>query len=164
MLGDVNVHYEMGERVRAIGCGGIGAIHKMVSRLGLPEDINETLPLLKIHLPYHESDHVLNIAYNVLAGGKCLEDIELLRNDEAYLDALGTQRIPDPTTAGDFTRRFTSEEPITALQETINEKRQALWKRQPKSFRKQGIIDVDGTIAGTEGACKEGMDLSYQGI
>ena len=164
MLGEANVHYEMGERVRAIGCGGIGAIHKMVTKLGLPEAINETLPLLKIHLPYHESDHVLNIAYNVLAGGKCLEDIELLRNDEAYLDALGTQRIPDPTTAGDFTRRFTSEEPIVALQETINQKRQALWKRQPGSFRKQGIIDVDGTIAGTEGECKEGMDLSYKGI
>jgi len=164
MLGEANVHYEMGERVRAIGCGGIGAIHKMVTKLGLPEAINESLHLLKIHLPYLESDHVLNIAYNVLAGGQCLEDIELLRQDEAYLDALGTQRIPDPTTAGDFTRRFASEKPIVALQETINKKRQALWKRQPRSFRKRGVIDVDGTIAGTPGECKQGMDLSYKGI
>lgn len=164
MLGEVNIHYEMGERVRAIGCGGIGAIHKMVTKLGLPEAINETLSLLKIHLPYLESDHVLNIAYNVLAGGQCLEDIELLRNDEVYLDALGAQRIPDPTTAGDFTRRFTSEEPIVALQETLNKKRQAIWKQQPNSFCKQGIIDVDGTIVGTTGECKEGMDISYKGI
>jgi len=164
MLDDVNLHYEMGERVRAVGCGGIGAMHKMVCRLGLPKAINERLALLKLHLPYRESDHVLNIAYNVLSGGQCLEDIEGLRQDEVYLDALGTQRIPDPTTAGDFTRRFTREAPILALQETINQKRQVLWKRQPASFRKQGIIDIDGTIAGTQGECKEGMDLSYQGI
>lgn len=164
MLGEANVRYEMADRARAIGCGGIGAIHKMVSRLGVPEAIDETLSLLKFHLPYWESDHVLNIAYNVLAGGQCLEDIELLRQDEAYLDALDTQRIPDPTTAGDFTRRFTDEAPIVALQEAINEKRKGLWKRQPRAFREQGIIDVDGTIAATEGQCKEGMDLSYKGI
>jgi hypothetical protein len=39
-------------------------------------------------LPYSESDHVLNIAYNLLAGGTCLEHLELRRNDEVYLDAL----------------------------------------------------------------------------
>lgn len=58
------------------------------------------------HLPYHESDHVLNLTYNALLDGVRLEDIELRRNDEAFLDSLGAQRIPDPTTAGDFTRRF----------------------------------------------------------
>jgi hypothetical protein len=72
--------------------------------------IDKHVHVLKVHLPYQESDHVLNIAYGVLAGGKCLEHLELLRNDEAYLNALGASRIPDPTTAGDFCRRFESEE------------------------------------------------------
>ncbi len=164
MLDEVNIRYEMGERVRALSGGGIGAIHKLVTRLDLPGAINRSLGLLKIHLPYHESDHILNIAYKVLAGGRCLEDIELLRTNEVYLDALETQRIPDPTTAGDFTRRFTCEGPIVALQETINTKRQWLWKRQPKSFRRQAILDIDGTIAPTQGECKEGMGLSYKGL
>ena len=62
--------------------------------------------LFKIHLPYHESDHVLNLAYNALCDGRCLEDLELRRQDEAYLNLLGAERIPDPTTAGDFCRRF----------------------------------------------------------
>ena len=35
-----------------------------------------------------------------------LDDIELRRNDEAYLNALGAAALPDPTTAGDFCRRF----------------------------------------------------------
>ncbi|MGD2110767.1 MAG: hypothetical protein PVI86_15420 [Phycisphaerae bacterium] len=100
-----NVHYEVADRVRGLGPGGIGAMHLLARRTGLPEAVDRRLHLLKVHLPYHESDHVLNIAYNHLAGGTCLEDLELWRNDEVYLDALGAQRIPDPTTAGDFCRR-----------------------------------------------------------
>ena len=95
-----NIHYELSERTRGIGVGGIGAVHKLALASGLVEAIDEKVDVLKVHLPYHESDHVLNIAYNILSGGTCLEDIELLRNDEVYLDGLGAQRIPDPTTAG----------------------------------------------------------------
>ena len=91
----------------------------MALRCGLVEEINEKVKLLKVHVPYHESGHVLNIAYNILAGGMRLEDIELNRNNEGYLNAVGAQRIPDPTTAGDFTRRFTPED-IGKLMESIN--------------------------------------------
>lgn len=158
-----NIHYEMAERVQAISCGGIGAMHLMVQRLGLVEDINRSLKLLKVHLPYHESDHVLNIAYNILAGGVRLEDIEQRRQDENFLQGLDAQRIPDPTTAGDFTRRFKAADILT-LQECFNRSRQALWKVQPEGFLKEAFIDVDGTIAGTYGECKEGIGLSYKGI
>jgi hypothetical protein len=163
MLQASNIRYEMSARTQAVNCGGIGAMHLMVQRLGLAKDINEHLKLLKVHLPYHESDHVLNIAYNILAGGVRLEDIELRRNDETYLNGLEAQRIPDPTTAGDFTRRF-NEGDILALQECFNRARQAIWKVQPKGFLKEAFIDVDGTIAGTLGECKEGMGRSYKGI
>ena len=158
-----NLHYEMAERVAAVNCGGIGAMHLMVQRLGLVEDIDSNLHLLKVHLPYHESDHVLNIAYNILAGGVRLEDIEQRRQDESFLNGLDAQRIPDPTTAGDFTRRF-SEADIATLQECFNRSRQALWKVQPEGFLKEAFLDVDGTIAGTYGECKEGIGLSYKGI
>ena len=158
-----NIHYEMAERVAAVNCGGIGAMHLMVQRLGLVEDIDCNLHLLKVHLPYHESDHVLNIAYNILAGGVRLEDIEQRRQDESFLNGLDAQRIPDPTTAGDFTRRF-SETDIVTLLECFNRSRQALWKVQPEEFLKEAFIDVDGTIAGTHGECKEGIGLSYKGI
>jgi Transposase DDE domain group 1 len=135
----------------------------MVQRLGLVEDIDKSLELLKVHLPYHESDHVLNLAYNILVGGQRLEDIELRRNDEVFLNGLGAERIPDPTTAGDFTRRFNSENILT-LQECSNRARLAVWKVQPEGFLKEAFIDVDGTIAQTYGECKEGMDISYKGI
>jgi hypothetical protein len=164
MFSAKNIQYEMADRVRAINCGGIGAFHVLARNSGLIDAINRRVHLLKIHLPYHESDHVLNMAYNTLAGGTCLDDIELLRNDETYMDALGAQRIPDPTTAGDFTRRF-YESDIVALMDSINTVRQKMWKkRMSRSQRAEAILDVDGTVAPTTGECKQGMGLSYNGI
>ena len=158
-----NIHYEMAQRVRAIECGGIGAFHLLACNSGLREAINEKVHLLKRHLPYHESDHVLNIAYNTLTGGTCLEDIELRRNDEAFMDGVGVERIPDPTTAGDFTRRF-SEWNVVELMEAINSIRPKLWKKRlRRSEREEAIIDADGTHALTCGECKEGIGLSYDG-
>jgi hypothetical protein len=128
----------------------------------LVEAIDRRLHLLKVHLPYHESDHVLNVAYNILAGGTCLQDIDLQRNQESYLDALGAQRIPDPTTEGDFCRRFKVPH-IETLMETINQVRLGVWKLQGPEFFERAVIDADGTLAPTYGQCKEGMDLSYKG-
>ena len=156
-----NNQYEIADRTRAINAGGIGVAHLLVKRLGLDGAINERLDLLKVHLPYHESDHVLNIAYNLLAGNSRLEHLELLRNDERYLDALGATRIPDPTTAGDFCRRF-DEGRIDMLQEVFNDARLKVWSKQPADFFDVATIDVDGTTVETTGECKQGMDINYK--
>ena len=164
MFGARHIEYEMAERTRAIDCGGIGAFHALARKTGLIQAIDEKLHLLKIHLPYHESDHVLNIAYNTLTGGTCLDDIELRRNDETYIDALGAQRIPDPTTAGDFSRRFCESDVLT-LMEAINGIRVKVWKKRlSKAERAEAILDIDGVMAPTTGECKEGMGLAYNGV
>jgi hypothetical protein len=100
------LQYEHSGRVRGLASGGIGAMHRLARHTGLVAAIDEHVNVLKVHLPYHESDHVLGIADNIPCGGTCLQDIEQRRQDEVYLDALGAARIPDPTTAGDFCRRF----------------------------------------------------------
>lgn len=159
-----NIQYEMAERTRAIDCGAIGAFHVLGRKTGLIKAIDESLHLLKRHLPYHESDHVLNLAYNTLSGGACLDAIELHRNDESYMDALGAERIPAPTTEGDFSRRFRGSD-VLALMEAVNAVRVKIWrKRLSAKEREQAIIDVDGTIAQTTGECKEGMDISHKGV
>ena len=163
MLKGSNIGYELDGRDKGISCGGIGVIHTLAKRIGLVKEIDKRLHLLKRHVPYHESDHVLNLAYNVLAGGEGFEDIELLRQDEGWMDALGAEIIPDPTTAGDFVRRFLVED-VKTLMEVINERRKKVWDLQPKEFFKKAILNVDGTISETTGECKEGMDLSYKGV
>jgi Transposase DDE domain group 1 len=154
MLSSGKVFYEVGGNVDATCYGGIAAVHRLVTRLGLPDQINDRLRLLKRYLPYHESDHVLNLAYNVVCGGTRLEDIERLRHDGAYMNALGADLIPDPTTAGDFCRRFT-EADVTALMEAINAVRPKLWTgRGAELLGPTVYIDADGTIAATCGQRK----------
>jgi hypothetical protein len=157
-----SLQVEMGDKVRAIGMGGIGLVHRLAEQTGLVDAIDRRLHLLMVHRPYHESDHVLNLAYNALCDGIRLEDIELRRNDEVFLDALGTERIPDPTTAGDFCRRF-AEADIRALMAAVDDARLNVWARQPKAFFDRATIDMDGTLVITTGECKEGMDISYKG-
>jgi hypothetical protein len=163
MFAGSNIHYEMAGKTQAMGCGGIGAIHLLCQKIGLVDLLNQKVNVLKRHLPYHESDHVLNLAYNLMAGGERMQDIELRRQDECFLNGLGAQRIPDPTTAGDFTRRFEPKD-IVDLMDAINEARQRVWNQQPEGFLSRAVIDVDGTIAKTLGECKGGMDISYKGI
>ena len=162
MLTASNIQYEIADRTRGIAAGGIGAMHLVAKKLGLAEAIDRHLHLLKIHLPYHESDHVLNIAYNLLAGGACLEHLELRRNDEVYLDALGARRIPDPTTAGDFCRRFSAHD-IATLEGVFNEVRLKVWRQQPEAFFDEAVLDADGTMVETTGECKQGMDINHKG-
>lgn len=162
MIGAANIHYEIAERAVGTPYGGIGLMHQLAKMIGLPTAIDERLHLFKFHLPYHESDHVLNIAYNALCDGRCLQDLELRRQDEAYLNALDATRIPDPTTEGDFCRRF-QQEHLDALQEAIDVARRNAWATQPHSFFECAILDADGTLVETDGECKQGMDISYKG-
>jgi hypothetical protein len=157
-----NIHFEAAAKTQAIACGGIGAIQLLVRKLGLAEAIDDRLHLLKFHLPYHESDHVLNFAYNALCNGTCLDDIELRRNDAVFLDALGANRIPDPTTAGDFCRRFTPDD-VETLQDVFDQTRLKLWREQPAGFFAEAVLDVDGTLVATGACCKQGVDIAYDG-
>ena len=157
-----NIHYEFAERDRGITYGGIGALHILANRIGLARAIDDKLHLLQIHLPYHESDHVLNFAYNALCGGTCIQDIELRRQDEVFLDAIGAERIPDPTTAGDFCRRFSAAD-INTLIDTFNDVRKGVWARQSADFFQLAKIDMDGALVETTGECKAGMNIAYDG-
>ncbi len=162
VLSASNIHYEIADRVHGISNGGIGAFHLLARRIGLIDAIDRNLHVLKMHLPYHESDHVLNFAYNALCDGDCLQDIELRRNDVNFLDALGARRIPDPTTSGDFCRRF-EESHINVLQDIYDAVRIGVWKKQPDSFFEKAILDADGTLVATAAEHKEGIDIAYDG-
>ncbi len=157
-----NIHYEISDRVRAVDCGGLGVIQLLVKQLELAETIDQRVKVLERHLPYRESDHVLNLIYNVMTGGSCLQDVEARRRDPVYLDALGARKVPAPSTEGDFLRRF-DRNSIWDLMEAVNEARRKVWSNQNKEFHRQATIDVDGTIAPTDGQCKSGIGMSYTG-
>ena len=163
MLQVANVQCVMGERQCGTAYGGVAVMHQLVRELQLAEAIDRRLQLLKWHKPYHESDHVLNFAYNALCDGTCLDDMELRRSDEAYLDGLGAKRTPDPTTAGDFCRRF-EEHDVRTLLEVFDETRLQVWQRQSPEFFAEARIDRDGTLVETGAEKKQGIDIAYNGV
>ena len=160
MLSGESVRYEVSARVRGVVWGGLGMLRQLAKRLQVARKVDARVRVLKRHFPYHESDHVLSLAYNLLTGGRTLEDLELRRRDVTYLDSLGARRIPDPTTSGDFLRRF-EETDVTDLLEANLEIGARAWKW--KRDKNQATIDVDGTIAEVGGDCREGADLAYNG-
>jgi hypothetical protein len=100
----------------------------------------------------------------VLTGGTRLEDVDRLRNEVPLMNGLGAKLLPDPTTTGDFLRRFT-EADIVALMDAINSVRPVWWRGRGADLVGEVVyLDADGTIVPTTGELKQGMDIFYKGI
>jgi hypothetical protein len=150
------------ERGEITPYGGLSLAHDLAMRLGLDRDLNDSLLLLRLHLPYFESDHVLTHVYNQYVGGTCIEDIGHLQHSDAVKHLLGACRIPDPTTAGDFLRRFNPSN-RRAFQQVIDRGREKVWRRMPNARKSVATLDMDSTIKEVFGECKQGADFSYTG-
>lgn len=153
--------YDLTDRSRGNCFGGVPLMLRMAHHIGLVDAIDRHVHVLKLWLPYRESDHVMNFAINAWCNGQRLEDMELRRNDFAFLEAIGAETLPDPTTAGDYCRRY-NESAIRSLQDAIDEARLNVWKSQPSNFFEEAIIEMDGSMCETTGRCKVGMDINYE--
>lgn len=142
---------------------GIALVRNLINRLGIPRLINERVKVLKRHRPYHESDHILTQVYNFLTGGEVLNDIERLQEDEALQRLLGTERIPDPTTAGDFLVRFGNEK-LETFREVLDEVQETAFGLLNKKQREVATIDGDSSIHEVYGEKKEGADYAYNNV
>lgn len=148
-------------RGKTTAYGGLALAHKLVSSLGLARAIDSELSLFKTHRPYHESDHLLTHVYNMFVGGECIEDIASLQNSEAFRTLVGACRVPDPTTAGDFLRRFTTHD-LAVVDGVLDESRRRVWERLAKGRRRLATVDLDSTIKPVYGECKMGAAFSYK--
>ena len=143
--------------------GGLALAASLVRSLGIVKDLNRELSLLTSHRPFHESDHVLTHVYNLYAGGTCIEDIADLQTSEPVRRILGANRVPDPTTAGDFLRRFDAES-LKSLNRVIDQAQEKVWKRRyGKKKAERAIVDLDSCVRPVYGDQKEGTDFTYKG-
>lgn len=156
------LHAEL-EGSEATPYGGLSLAATLVRRLGLPQRLDEELNLLREHRPYMESDHVLTHVYNLYVGGSCIEDILYLQGSEAVSRMLGARRVPDPTTAGDFLRRFDKEN-LDALNAVQDEMHEQVWRQAyGRKKRKVACVDLDSHVKHIYGEQKEGADFTYKG-
>ena len=135
-------------------------MRNLVSKLDIASTIDSGVSVLKRHRPYFESDHVLNFVYNFLTGGEVINDIERLQEAEGLLRILGTERIPDPTTAGDFLVRF-REKDIADFQKSLDVMQDRAFSLLEKKRKKTATIEQDSSIHQVYGEKKEGADYAY---
>ena len=163
------LHLQSDPRGEITHYGGLVLAQQFVRRFRVAQRLDEALVLFKRHAPYHESDHVLALAYTLYADGTCLEDQAVLQGSEAVRRLVGACRIPDPTTAGDFLRRFKTVQDIEQLSGVIDEVQEAVWSKLSRKVRRQrkkhefALVDLDGHIKPLYGVQKEGADFSYDG-
>ena len=163
------LHLESDPRGEITHYGGLVLAQQFVRRFGVAKRLDEALALFKRHAPYHESDHVLALAYTLYADGTCLEDQAALQGSEAVRRLVGACRIPDPTTAGDFLRRFRVAQDVERLAGVTDEVQEAVWSKLPRHVRRRrkkqelALVDLDGHIKPLYGVQKEGADFSYDG-
>ena len=163
------LHLESDPRGEITHYGGLVLAQQFVRRFRVAQRLEGALRLFKRHAPYHESDHVLALAYTLYADGRCLEDQAVLQGSEAVRRLVGACRIPDPTTAGDFLRRFRTAQDVEQLSGVTDEIEEAVWSKLPGRIRRRrkkhelALVDLDGHVKPLYGAQKEGADFSYDG-
>lgn len=157
-------HVEVDERSEVTPYGGFALATAFLRRFKVAECIDRHVQVFLVHRPFYESDHVLAQALNLYAGGTCIEDLANLQHSEAVRRILGACRIPDPTTAGDFLRRFhETEDGLHGLRRAVDEVQVAVWRRARRGRGKRSeawsIVDVDGHVKPLYGVQKEGADF-----
>jgi len=163
------LHLEVASRSTVTPYGGLALASAFLRRFRVAQEIDERVHVLKLHLPFHESDHVLAQALNLYVGGECLEDQAALQHDEGVLRMLGACRLPDPTTAGDFLRRFDQQVnpgALSGLRAAIDAVQDAVWGKlagKRKQKRELAMVDLDGHTKELYGVQKEGADFDHKG-
>lgn len=176
-------HVEIESDTKTTPYGGLVLVTAFLRHFAVSEQINENVSVLKQHQPYTESDHVLAQAVNLYVGGTCIEDMANLQQSEAVCRMLGACRVPDPTTAGDFLRRFDDEKnpgALAGLRQTTDQIQCAVWESRTDGAKKRNkknkgrikdtptrqelaVIDIDGHTKEVYGATKEGADFNHKG-
>ena len=167
------LHIEHDKQPDVTNFGGLVLPLALLRRLDAARVLDERVEVLKKHLPYHESDHVLSQALMLYAGGTCLEDMSMLQQDKAILKMLGAERTPDPTTSGDFLRRFGEPGKLESLRGAVDELQDRVWskprrwnwrkRKRSKNKRHLAVLYLDGKTKPLLGVTKEGADFDYKG-
>lgn len=140
---------------------GIVPVRNLIKKLDIASILDGNVSVLKRHKPYFESDHILNFVYNFLTGGEVINDIERLQETEGMTRILGTESIPDPTTAGDFLVRF-GKEHIDTFQDSLVQIQDAAFSLLDRKKKETATIEHDSSIHEVYGQKKEGADYAYE--
>lgn len=140
---------------------GLSLFYAMAEALDIPKTLNQHVHVKERAAGYPESEHILALSANAFVGGDFLDDLEALREDVAIKKAIGREEIPDPTTAGDFCRRFSLGH-LLQMNKAFTEILQGVYTRRAQVSC--WTIDIDAKVHEVYGEQKQGAARAYNGV
>ena len=138
---------------------GLVLLQDFITRLALPSLLDRELCLKGRERGYPESEAVLALLWNLILGGDCLRDLQVLRGDGGLCELLGVEAVLAPTTAGELLRHFDLRQ-IHNLERVLREVAQRL---RPFQTSPTVTYDLDSSVYEQCSMRKEGSRKAYNG-
>jgi hypothetical protein len=145
--------------------GGSVFLAGVAERLGLPQMLSERMSLKHRRRGASDAEMLLSAIYSLAAGDGALSDVDRLAHDQARLEALELEQVPDSRRLGEYLTRF-GEEALDELQAIA---RVVAMRVAPvvvsHLVQTRGYVPVflDGTAIEVDGAYVEGVRPGYSG-
>ncbi len=138
---------------------GVVLLQNFAEQLGVTAMLDQELNVKQRERGYAEGEAVLSLATNLILGGSCLSDLNVLRGDPGTQQLLGVEQVLAPTTAGEYLRRFQMGD-VWDLQRTL-QRLQA--RMRPKQTATCCTIDLDSSVYEQASKKKQGATKAYNG-
>lgn len=136
---------------------GLALLGEFAVGLGLLEALDKSLPAPGSGAGYSASEHVLPLILMLNGGGRSLEDLRQIRDDQGLREVLALQRMPSSDATGDWLRRSGVNGGLEGLGK-VN--RKALRRGLKYDGIKGYTLDIDATGIEAE---KESAKMTYKG-
>ena len=155
-VGKFNICFREG---RLTSHAGVVMLRELAQRLGVEQLLTEELHVKARARGYSEGHAIGGLVYNMILGGTCLSDLEVLRGDRGTQELLGVEGMLAPTTAGEFLRKFDIGD-VHDLQRVLGRLQQRV---RPQQTGRCCTIDLDSSIYEQASSRKEGSTKAYNG-
>jgi hypothetical protein len=138
---------------------GTVLVHELARQVGIEQIVDEELHVKQRERGYRESQAIGGLVYNLLLGGDCLSDLEVLRGDPGTQELLAQESILAPRTAREVLQKFELGD-IRDLQRVNLRVQQRVRTQQPSP---RCTIDLDSSISEQASPRKQGSNKAYNG-
>jgi hypothetical protein len=136
---------------------GLALLGEFAIGLGLVEAVDKSLPAPGSGAGYRASEHVLPLVLMLNGGGRSLEDLRQIRDDDGLREVLELKRMPSADATGDWLRRGGVRGGLGGLG-AVNRR---VLKRALKADGIKGYtLDIDATGIEAE---KQTAQMTYKG-
>jgi len=138
--------------------GGLGLFAEVVRTLGVAGKVRAAFPRPGSNRGYEAWQYIEPLVLMLTGGGRHIEDLREIRDDEALRALVGLRRMPSLSSFGDWLVRTGAQSGVRAMRAVDEEVAGAIWKRTGTA---DYTLDVDATVIEAE---KKEAEMTYKGL